>query len=138
MDKRRAKNGAFLKMQIIDAHHNLMSENIYWLPDSTGNYSGLQHMKKANVTVAARKVSSNTIEVKIANPFGNPLAFFNRLSLVDSATGKRVMPVFYDNNYVSVLPGSEKTVRMEYNGSVDTKVTVEGWNVPFQTIPIQK
>jgi hypothetical protein len=115
-----------------------MSENIYWLPDSTGNYSGLQHMKKANVTVTARKVSSNTIEVKIANPSGNPLAFFNRVSLVDPVTGKRVMPVFYDNNYVSVLPGSEKIIRLEYNGNSNGKVTVEGWNVPFQTIPILK
>lgn len=138
IDKQRAKKGTFLKMQIIDAHRNLMSENIYWLPDSTGNYSGLQHMKKANVTVTARKVSSNTIEVKIANPSGNPLAFFNRVSLVDPVTGKRVMPVFYDNNYVSVLPGSEKIIRLEYNGNSNGKVTVEGWNVPFQTIPILK
>jgi len=95
-------------------------------------------MKKANVTVTARKVSSNTIEVKISNPFGNSLAFFNRVSLVDSATGKRVMPVFYDNNYVSVLPGSEKTVRMDYTGNIDAKVTVEGWNVTKQTVDIQK
>ena len=138
IDKQRAKKGVFLKMQIEDVHHNLMSENIYWLPDSTGNYSGLQHMKKAKVSVTARKVSPNTIEVKISNPAGNPLAFFNRISLVDSATGKRVLPVFYDNNYVSVLPDSDKTIRLEYNGSIDAKVTVEGWNVPLQTIPVQE
>ncbi len=137
MDKLRAKNGVFLKMQIVDAQQTVKSENIYWLPDSTGNYSGLQHIMKANVIVTARKVSSNTIEVKIANPSGNPLAFFNRVSLVDSATGKRVMPVFYDSNYVSVLPGSDKIIRLEYNGIVDGKVTVEGWNVPLQTIPVR-
>jgi mannosylglycoprotein endo-beta-mannosidase len=138
IDKQRAKKGVFLKMQIEDVHHNLMSENIYWLPDSTGNYSGLQQMKKANVNITARKVSPNNIEVKITNPLGNPLAFFNRVSLVNSATGKRVLPVFYDNNYVSILPGSEKTIRLEFNGMSNGKVTVEGWNVPLQTILVQE
>jgi len=137
IDKQRAQKGTFLKMQLVDARQTVMSENIYWLPDSTGNYSGLKKMRKADVSIAAHKVSSNTIEVKISNPAGNPLAFFNRISLVDPATGKRVMPVFYDNNYVSVLPGSEKTIRLEYNGNVNAKVTVEGWNVPLQTVAIQ-
>jgi Beta-galactosidase/beta-glucuronidase len=137
IDKQRAQKGTFLKMQLVDARQTVMSENIYWLPDSTGNYSGLKNMRKADVSVTAHKVSSNTIEVKISNPGGNPLAFFNRISLVDPATGKRVMPVFYDNNYVSVLPGSEKTIRLEYNGNVNAKVTVEGWNVPLQTVAIQ-
>lgn len=138
IDKQRAKKGVFLKMQIEDVRHNLMSENIYWLPDSTGNYSGLQQMRKANVNITARKVSPNNIEVKITNPLGNPLAFFNRVSLVNSATGKRVLPVFYDNNYVSILPGSEKTIRLEFNGMSNGKVTVEGWNVPLQTILVQE
>ena len=137
IDKQRAQRGVFLKMQLMDARQTVMSENIYWLPDSAGNYSGLKNMRKADVSVTAHKISSNTIEVRVLNPAGNPLAFFNRISLVDPATGKRVMPVFYDNNYVSVLPGSEKTIRLEYNGNVNAKVTVEGWNVPLQTVAIQ-
>jgi mannosylglycoprotein endo-beta-mannosidase len=137
LDKHRAEKGAFLKLQVLDAMQAVLSENIYWYPDSTGNYSGLQEMKKADVTISARKVSENVIEVKIANPAGNPLAFFNRISLVDSSTGKRLLPVFYDDNYLSVLPGNEKTVRMEYNGDEKGKVTVEGWNVSKQIVPVQ-
>ena len=137
-DKLRAQKGVFLKLQLVDGKQTSLSENIYWLPDSIGNYTGLQQMKKADVFISALRVSANTIEVKITNPSGNPLAFFNRISLVDPSTGKRLLPVFYDENYVSVLPGSEKRVKLEYNGNVKGQVTLEGWNVPKQTIPVQK
>lgn len=138
MDKLRAEKGVFVKLQIVDAKQVILSENIYWLPDTNGNYTGLQQMKKADLSVSAHRISGNTIEVKMENPVGNPLAFFNRISLVDPSTGKRVMPVFYDDNYVTVLPGTSKTIRLEYNGTEKGKVTVEGWNVQKQTISVQE
>ena len=136
LDKLHAKSGVFLKLQLINPARKILSENIYWLPDSTGSYSGLRQIKKADVTITARKTASNTIEVKITNPAGNPLAFFNRISLIDPSSGKRLLPVFYDGNYVSVVPGTEKTIHLEYNGGVTGEVTVEGWNVPKQTITL--
>jgi len=137
MDKLRAEKGVFVKLQIVDAKQAILSENIYWLPDANGNYTGLQQMKKTDLSVSAHRISVNTIEVKMENPAGNPLAFFNRISLVDPSTGKRVMPVFYDDNYVTVLPGTSKIIRLEYNGTDKGKVTVEGWNVQKQTISVQ-
>lgn len=137
MDKLRAEKGVFVKLQIVDAKQAILSENIYWLPDANGNYTGLQQMKKADLSVSAHRISGNTIEVKMENPAGNPLAFFNRISLVDPSTGKRLMPVFYDDNYVTLLPGTTKTIRLEYNGTEKGNVTVEGWNVKKQTISVQ-
>ena len=137
MDKLRAVNGLFLKLQLVNTQQVVQSENIYWLPDSTGNYSGLQKMKQANVVVTAHRASRNTIEVKIKNPMGNPMAFFNRISLVNPETGKRILPVFYDNNYVSVVAGAERTVTLSYDGDLKGKVTICGWNVNLQTIDIQ-
>jgi mannosylglycoprotein endo-beta-mannosidase len=136
LDKIRSKQGTFLKLQLVTAKQDVLSENLYWLPDSTGNYSGLQHLKKALVKVSANKVSENKIEVKIENPAGNPLAFFNRVSLIDPATGKRILPVFYDDNYISVLPGASKTVTIEYSGNVKGQIAVYGWNVDKQTVDI--
>ncbi len=136
IDKLSEEKGVFLRLQIVDSSQKTLSENIYWYPDSKGNYSGIQQMQKANVSVSAKKISANTVEVTISNPKGSPLAFFNRISLVDSSTGKRLLPVFYDNNYVSIVPGESKTIHLEYNGSLRGNVTVEGWNVSKQTIAI--
>ena len=133
----QSQKGGFLRLRIVDAGQKTLNENIYWYPDSTGNYTGLQQMEKANVSISARKVAANEIEVKITNPEGNPLAFFNRISLVNPSTGKRLLPVFFSDNYVSVLPGQTRTVRMEYNGKESGQVTVEGWNVKKQTIEVE-
>ncbi len=135
-----ASQGGFLSLRLINSSRKVLSDNLYWLPDSTGNYSGLQQMKKADVNVEARRVSAGRIAVKISNPAGGPLAFFNRISLVDSTTHKRILPVFYTDNYVSVLPGEEKTVFIDYTREVnasDAEVSISGWNVDEQYLDIK-
>ena len=61
-----------------------------------------------------------------------PLAFFVRLRLQDAHTGKPIRPAFYDDNYISLLPGESRTIAIEYDGAISpkqTKLTVDGWNV---------
>ena len=69
------------------------------------------------------------------------LAFFNRLSLVDPATKKRLLPVFYSDNYVSVLPGETKTITLEYTpkpGAATPQVSVSGWNTAEKYYEVAK
>ncbi|HVU55568.1 MAG TPA: glycoside hydrolase family 2 TIM barrel-domain containing protein [Puia sp.] len=141
IERMRREKGVFLSLRLLDEHKQAISDNFYWLPDSTGVYSGLQGMKKAALKVEARMggapasedlARSRTVTVTLSNPAGGPVAFFNRLSLVDPATKKRILPVFYSDNYVSVLPGETKTITMEYRPVADQarpEVSVEGWNV---------
>ncbi len=78
--------------------------------------------------------------MKINNPAGGALAFFNRVSLVTRATKKRILPVFYSDNYFSVLPGEEKTVFIDYNQNDNinnAEVSISGWNVDEQYIEIK-
>jgi len=146
IDRMRREKGMFLSLRLLDEHRLPISDNFYWLPDSTGHYPGLQEMKKAGLKVEARmgetsaggtsagdtSAGARIVTVTLSNPAGGPVAFFNRLSLVDPATKKRILPVFYNDNYVSVLPGESKTITMEYRpaaGQAVPLVSVEGWNV---------
>ena len=138
IDRMRREKGVFLSLRLLDEHKQAISDNFYWLPDSSGHYSGLRKMKKAALKVGAHtagegtSAGSRTVTVTLTNPAGGPVAFFNRLSLVDPATKKRILPVFYSDNYVSVLPGESKTITMEYQpvpGQAAPMVSVEGWNV---------
>lgn len=127
--------GAFLYLQLLDRNKNVLSDNLYWYPDASGKYSGLNEMKEAKVDWFVKKIGSGKIEVTIKNPENNPVAFFNRVSLVDSKTGKRILPVFYDDNYVSVAPGESKTVVIEYypDSNESAMISLKGWNVKEQT-----
>ncbi len=139
-DKRAKDKGVFLCLQILDKNKNKLSENIYWLPDANGNYSGLQKMAASQLQASAQKLNDGKIEVTLTNPAKAPLAFFNRLSLVDAATHKRVLPVFYSDNYVSVLPGDKQKVTLDYQlrtGELMPQLSVSGWNLPEKFITIK-
>jgi mannosylglycoprotein endo-beta-mannosidase len=133
------KEGMFLSLRLVDLKKEILSDNLYWLPDAEGIYSGLNKMPKAAIDVQVRHSEKGKVEVTLSNPAKNPVAFFNRLSLVDPKTKKRVLPVFYDDNYVSVRPGEHKTVVMDYS-QTDSEfplVSIDGWNVEEQYVPIK-
>lgn len=123
--------GIFLSLRLVDKQKQPISENFYWLPDSAGNYSGLQHIAPAKLNIEARQTGPGKISVTLSNAADHPVAFFNRISLIDPRSGKRILPVFYSDNYVSVVPGGSKTIILEYQSSngVIPLVSVKGWNV---------
>jgi hypothetical protein len=63
---------------------------------------------------------------ELANMPATGIAFGIRLVLLNS-TGERVLPVFYEDNYFSLLPGESKTVRIEGTGA--SRLRIEGWNM---------
>jgi hypothetical protein len=140
MDKLAKEKGAFLCLQLLDQNKKTLSENIYWIADENGNYSGLEKMPKGNLNAAAKYLNNNKVEVTLTNTGNGPLAFFNRLSLVDADTKQRVLPAFYSDNYVTVLPGQEKKVIVEYKdaGKKNLAVTLNGWNTGDKSIQINK
>ena len=147
IEKLRKEEGVFLSLRLLDGNvagsasvqRPVLSENFYWLPDAHGQYTGLQRLAKAGLQVEARQSAPGQIEVKLTNPANSPVAFFNRISLVDPGTGKRVLPVFYSDNYISVTPGTSRTVNLDYTpikGSTAPKVSVKGWNVEEKQITV--
>lgn len=129
-DKLKA-DGGFLYLELLDRQGKLLSDNFYWYPNAEGKYTGLNKMKEAKVKISAKTISSGRIEISVANPEDGPVAFFNRVSLLDAKTGERILPAFYDDNYISVVPGATKKVIVEYTPRQNTalKVSVKGWNV---------
>ncbi|RYD75894.1 MAG: glycosyl hydrolase [Sphingobacteriales bacterium] len=136
LKKMDQKDGVFVSLKLLNEKQEILSENIYWLADKDGNYKGLQNLKSAALKVNAVEKSNGKVEVSLNNPTGNPVAFFNRIAVIDNQTGKRILPAFYDDNYVSVLPGESKTVTVEYNGDQKTAIEVYGWNVERKRVEI--
>jgi hypothetical protein len=148
IDALRRKEGIFLSLRLVNTRQQVVSDNLYWLPDSAGMYSGLQRMGKAALSVEARSADAQErqgagagqqrIIVTLRNPAGGPVAFFNRVSLVDPGTKQRILPVFYSDNYISVLPGESQTITLDYTpvaGSAPPLVSVRGWNVESKEYP---
>ncbi len=141
IDPLAKEHGTFVTLQLLDKEKQLISENLYWLPDAKGNYSGLQNMPASQLKVSARSTSAGKVQVTLTNPTGAPVAFFNRISVVDAGTKQRTLPVFYDDNYISLLPGGSKTVMIDCTAAKaagQTEVSIRGWNLKEQYITITK
>jgi hypothetical protein len=139
LDRMGRDKGVFLYLSLLDENKNLLDDNLYWLPDSSGNYSGLQEMKKAGVIISAHKIKEGQVEVTISNAKDNPIAFFNRISLINEKTNQRILPAFYSDNYISVLPGENKKIEIDYTPAANENAAVEvkGWNVTESVIEIK-
>lgn len=131
LEEKLKDDGGFLYLQLLDRNKKQLSDNFYWYPNAEGKYTGLNKMKEADLKISAKNIASGKIEVTLTNPKGGPVAFFNRIALVDAKTGERILPVFFDDNYISVAPGESRSVIVEYypqNGA-NIQASVYGWNV---------
>ncbi|WP_442591067.1 glycoside hydrolase family 2 protein [Pedobacter sp. AW31-3R] len=138
MDELSAEKGSFLSLQLLDVNKKVLSDNLYWLADSKGMYSGLNELKSTPLKVSAKQLKDGKVEVILTNPANSPVSFFNRIALVDAETKKRILPVFYDDNYFSILPGAEKKVIVEYTADKKTMpaITLTDYAGGEQTISV--
>ncbi|OOQ57213.1 glycosyl hydrolase [Mucilaginibacter pedocola] len=133
------EDGAFVVLEILAEDKTQLSQNIYWVPNEKGEYSGLQKMDKSQLTVNAKAIKSGKIEVTLSNTNNAPVAFFNRVSVVDGGTKERILPAFYSDNYVSVLPGETKKVVVEYTPAKNAaapQISISGWNMAEKVIAV--
>lgn len=139
IDQIGGKEGVFLNLKLLNTSQEVLSENFYWFPDASGKHSGLIKLKPRELDVRARLIEKGKCEVELTNPSGNPVAFFNRISLVDAGSKKRILPAFYSDNYVSVMPGSTKSIVLEYEGELhgEALISVKGWNAVETFVEIE-
>jgi len=61
---------------------------------------------------------------------GNTIAFFIELKVSKEKTGETILPVFWEDNYISLLPGERRIVEAAFPATKDLAVlTVDGWNL---------
>jgi beta-mannosidase len=120
-----------------DADGKLVSENFYWRaqPEHRDDLTALGSLPVVTLDakVARRDVAGKSlIEVTLHNP-GTQIALMAHVQLRRKRSGERVLPVYYGDNYVSLVPNESRTITIEAATS-DLKgeaalVLVDGWNV---------
>ena len=144
----------FLQLHLHDAAGKLVSDNFYWLStkqdvlDWAGrkdtvytpqkefaDLTGLNGLPKAKVAItktihASGRSASLTL---VAENTSAGVAFMVHLRLTRGKSGEDVTPIFWSDNYFSLLPGEKKTVTARFDfSSLDgaaPELVVDGWNV---------
>ena len=143
----------FLVLRLEDSIGQIVGSNFYWLSTkqesldweksnwymtptaSFADYTALSQLPKVklNVTSHSQPKGNETLtHVTLENP-GKSLAFFVRLKVSKSSGGDEILPVLWQDNYISLLPGEKREITATYRtsalGAAKPHVEVSGWNV---------
>jgi beta-mannosidase len=132
----------FVKLELRGADGKMVSENFYWraLAEHQDDLKALGEMPTVmlEAKLVRRDVEGKSfVDVTLHNP-GKQIALMTHLQLRRKRSGERVLPVYYSDNYVSLLPNESRTITIEAV-SADLKgegalVLVDGWNVGVASV----
>ncbi|HSZ40787.1 MAG TPA: discoidin domain-containing protein [Trebonia sp.] len=119
------------------------SENVYWRYQQQSDMQALNQLAPAKVSARAGHVSGGgggrEASVTLRNT-GTTTAAMISFSLRDRTSGERILPAFYSDSYLWLLPGETRTITVSWqaaggNGAAD--LVVEGYNLTTLTVPLR-
>ena len=157
----------FLRCELFDVSGSRLAENIYWQSqkdddvgeegskdllsifeapfvlkqDKWADMTALNTMKPVRFEVTATRLtigSENHVTIALKNPTKS-IAFFERAEIASTSDGDELLPIQYDDNYVTVFPGETVEIRgvVQQSAGPASWVNVEGYNTARQVTPIQ-
>jgi exo-1,4-beta-D-glucosaminidase len=143
----------FVMLRLENSAGKLVGSNLYWLStkpetldwakttwwmtptESYADFTALSQLPKVKLKVndrTERKGEEAITHVTLQNP-SKSLAFFVRLKVNKGAKGEEILPVVWEDNYISLLPGEKREITATYRsselGAAKPTVEVTGWNV---------
>lgn len=144
----------FLKLQLLAGDGHLVSDNFYWLstkPDTMdwthkqdtvytpqkdfADLTGLNSLPQVKLEVEPHYSNRNgrgILHVRVKNPSAS-VAFQTHLRLTKGQGGDDIVPIFWSDNYFSLLPNEEKTVTVFYSledaANQPPYLYVDGYNI---------
>lgn len=130
----------FIKLDLIDASENVLSSNFYWQHVAQDQFAGLMDLPRVTLDAeaSARTEGDNTIVTITLHNNTSNIALLSHLQLHQKKSGKRVLPVFYSDNYISLVPEKSSTVSIEaatkdLDGDLPL-VEIDGFNVDVKPV----
>jgi exo-1,4-beta-D-glucosaminidase len=143
----------FLFLRLDDSRGSTVGSNFYWLSSkpetpaldkstwyvtptaSFADFSALRQLPGVRLNISSRtnrRGQEVITHVTVENPSQN-LAFFIRLKVNRNPGGSEILPVVWQDNYFSLLPGEKRKIDASYHaaslGGATPAVEVSGWNV---------
>jgi len=125
-----------VKLTLTGAHGELLSENVYWQSRTPADQQALNRLAPQPLRVTARADSADGAKIGIlVGNDGGAAALNAKITVLDEA-GARVLPAYYSDNYLTLLPGESRRIDVRCPApSRCARVALRGWNVvPLETL----
>ncbi len=152
----------FVALELKSSDGTIASRNFYWLSSKPNTYDWakttyrftpvssyedltvLQTLPEANVEATGSLLpgpDGPVAHVLLKNT-SDHLAFQIRLGIRRSGQTSEILPVFWDDNYIELMPGESRELTARYLPSTPVfggvELNVSGWNIAPATIPLKE
>lgn len=150
----------FVRCQLLDQNGKLLVDNTYWQSqkdddmgdpkndsafdlkqDSWADMTPLNTMSQVQLQVSARKTvagSREQVSIQLHNP-SEHIAFFERASVTAAQNGDEILPILYDDNYITVYPGETVEIHATVAKATEANwIKLEGYNTPATSAHIEQ
>jgi hypothetical protein len=132
----------FVELRLADGSGHVLSENVYWQGRSARDLRLLDTLRPQRVAVLAHAIGldesgrDRLVAVELTNRGSEP-AVAVKITVLNPG-GRRVLPVYYGANFVTLLRGERRriVVRCPRRGSRCARVALSGWNVQPVSVTI--
>ena len=126
----KAEGVYFIRLSLLEEGKE-MSRHIYWLTTREKDYTTLTQLPvcKPEVKLTLRKqegIYKGIVTLKTQDR----ISFFNRIKVFDKNTGKRILPVHYSDNYVTLMPNDKQEIELEFASSLPAEqieIVIDSW-----------
>jgi exo-1,4-beta-D-glucosaminidase len=151
----------FVRCRLTSSDGRLLADNVYWQsttdddlgsPESEDGFkltqrswadlTALNNMPPADVAMSSSSQQAGnwvTVTVTLTNRSHAP-AFFMRAEVINGSGGDEILPILWDDNYVTLFAGETKKLQARYevtnSAASPPFVRLQGHNVPVRVIPL--
>jgi hypothetical protein len=121
-----------VKLVLADDEGAIVSDNVYWQGRVPSSELRLNALKPQPVTVVARVDGAGTearVAIEVTNRGTQPV-LNAKLTMLDERGG-RALPVYYSDNYITLLAGERRLLHVDCSASAQrcARLAIRGWNV---------
>jgi exo-1,4-beta-D-glucosaminidase len=129
----------FLKLVLEDNEGKEISSNFYWLSskgDEKADFTALNKLPEVELNFSLSSVNQEngkySAVIEIENPSAS-LAFSVNPKIIKNNSKELVLPIFWEDNYFSLLPKEKRSLKVEFNAeNMDGEtpiLAIDGWNI---------
>lgn len=136
-----ASNLVLVSLELQNPAGEVVSRNFYWIGAERASSRRLNRLPAAVLSATAKSArTGETVRVRVnLRNTGTVVSLATKLTLLNAADGSRILPAYYSDNYVSLLPGESREIEVEYpalSAKGAAQLAIRGWNIPQHTVQI--
>lgn len=115
--------------------------NVYWLTTQEKDYTTLAQLPACRpIAKASLNREDGRYKGSVTLSVSNGISFFNRIKVFDKETGKRILPVHYTDNYITLMPGDSEEIGLDFPANVPKdriRIVIDSWTAERMECPLE-